>query len=215
MRARSCLGGLVILLLALGVSGSRVSPPLRDATPSLERRQSPPSPSQALSDLDGDALTDAALIDTEGLQHTIELHLSRMDEWVVLPFSVEAEGDGSLSAQDVDGDGDTDLIWKETRPLPKVMLWLNDGAGRFECLCPLVPRDGGFALSGAGVRASHFRFPDGALSQKRDPSSGFGRTPGWDFSVAATPGSYGPEPVWTLSGLTRLPSNRSPPLLLC
>ncbi len=215
MRARSCISGLVFLLLALGVYSVRVSPPLRDGTPSPGRAQSPSGTSQALADLDGDGLADPVMLDPGGLQPDIELHLSRTDEHVVLAFSAEADGDGSLSAQDLDGDGDTDLLWQESLPLPKVMVWLNDGTGRFECLCPPEPRDRGFALSGPGVNTSHRRRPASALSLKRTSSPGYGLTPRWDSEVAATPGARRPEYVWISSSLKRLSPNRSPPLLLC
>src|SRR6266545_7450037 len=116
MRARLCISGLVFLLLALGVYSARVSPPLRDGTPSPGRAQSPSGTSRALADLDSDGLADPAMLDTEGLQQGIEFHLSRTDEHVVLAFSAEANGDGSLLAQDLDSDGDTDLLWQESLP---------------------------------------------------------------------------------------------------
>src|SRR5215813_8816572 len=72
-----------------------------------------------------------------GFQHHIELHLSRTDEWAILPVRAAVGGDGVLSAQDIDGDGDTDLLWQRSLPPHVVMVWLNDGAGQFECLCPL------------------------------------------------------------------------------
>ena len=215
MRVRSYISGLVVLLLTLGVYSVSVSPSRRDGAPSPGRTQSSSSPSWALSDLDGDGLADLVLLDPGGLQHNIELHLSRTDGRVVLPLSVEAEGGGSLSVQDIDGDGDMDLLWQEARPLHEVLVWLNDGTGRFECLCPPAPRNQGAVLSGLGVHASHRRHPDSALSPERNPSPGSARTPGWDFHVGATLGSPRPEHVWILFGLKRLPPNRSPPLLLC
>jgi hypothetical protein len=179
MRVRSCISGLVVLLLALGVYSVCVSPQLGDRTSSPGRTQSPSGTSQVLSDLDGDGLADPVILDTEGLQHTIELHLSGTDEHMVLPLSAEAGDDGSLSAQDLDGDGDTDLLVQEPLPLPEVLVWLNDGAGRFECLCPPAPRIREFALSGPGVSASQRRPPASALSPERNPSPGYTRTPGW------------------------------------
>jgi hypothetical protein len=215
MRVRSCLSGLVVLLLALGVYSVSVSPQRRDRAPSLGRTPSSSGTSQALSDLDGDGLADPVLFATGGLQHNVELHLSRTDERVALPLRAAAGGDGSFSVQDLDGDGDTDLLWRESLPPHVVIVWLNDGAGRFECLCPPESRERGFALSGPGVSASHSRRPDSALSPERNPSLGYALTSRWDFHVGATLGLHRPEHVWIRSGLKRLPPPRSPPLLLC
>jgi FG-GAP-like repeat len=215
MRVRSYISGLVVLLLTLGVYSVSVSPSRRDGAPSPGRTQSSSSTSWALSDLDGDGLADLVLLDPGGLQHNIELHLSRADERVALPLSTAAGGDGSLSAQDIDGDGDTDLLWQGSLPSHAVMVWLNDGAGRFECLCPPAPRDWGAALSSPGVNASRRRRPDSALSPERTPAPGYALTPRWDFHVVATRGSHRPEPVWSMSCLKQLPPTRSPPLLLC
>jgi hypothetical protein len=211
----SGISGLIFLLLTLGVYSVSLSLPLSDRAPSPGRMQSSSVTSQALSDLDGDGLADPVMLDPGGLPHNIELHLSRTDGRVVLPLSAEAEGGGSLSVQDIDGDGDMDLLWQEARPLHEVLVWLNDGTGRFECLCPPAPRNWGAALSGLGVHASHRRCPDSALSPERNPSPGSALTPRWDFHVGATLGSPRPEHVWILFGLKRLPPNRSPPLLLC
>ena len=216
MWVRSGISGLIFLLLSIGVYSVSVSLPSSDRAPSPGRMQSSSGTSQALSDLDGDGLADPVMLDPGDLPHNIELHLSRTDEQVVLPLSAAAGGDGSLSAQDIDGDGDMDLLWQEAGPLHEVMVWLNDGTGRFACLCPPEPRDRVVsALSSPGVNASRRRRPDSALSPERNPSPGSALTPRWDFHVGATLGSPRPEPVWILFGLTRLPPNRSPPLLLC
>src|SRR5713226_4027546 len=215
MRVRSCISGLAALLLALGVCSISVSPPPRDRAPSPGRMPSPSGTSQALSDLDGDGLADPVLLNTGGLQHNIELHLSRADDRVVLPVSAEVGGDGSFLMQDIDGDGDTDLLWQGSLPPHAVMVWLNDGAGRFECLCPPESHEGGFALGGPGVGASRPRRPDSALSPERNPSQGYALASRWDYHVAATLGLHRPESVSAWSCLKRFPSNRSPPLLLC
>src|SRR5713226_188412 len=164
MWVRSGISGLIFLLLSIGVYSVSVSLPLSDRAPSPGRMQSSSGTSQALSDLDGDGLADPVMLDPGDLPHNIELHLSRTDEQVVLPLSAAAGGDGSLSAQDIDGDGDMDLLWQEAGALHEVMVWLNDGTGRFECLCPPEPRDRVVsALSSPGVNASRRRRPDSAL----------------------------------------------------
>jgi len=214
MRGHSSLSGLVVLLLALGVCGLSVPLPRSDGPPSPERSSPPAGTSPALSDLDGDGLADPVLFDRGNLHHHIELYLSRTDERVALPVSVVAGG-GSLSAQDLDGDGDTDLFWQGTLPSHTVRVWLNDGVGRFECLCPPDAPERRFALSGPGIDASHARPPTNALSPERAPSPGDAPTVRWDCYVAVTHGSYRPEHVWIVSSLKRPLSTRSPPRQLC
>jgi hypothetical protein len=54
----------------------------------------------------------------EGLQNTLKIELSRAHAYVVLPFSTAAmKADGVLLAQDIDPDGDIDLLWKSAPPI--------------------------------------------------------------------------------------------------
>jgi len=215
MRARLYIPGLIVVLLALGVSRVSTCPPRSDGALSPEHTQSSSDPSRALFDLDGDGLADPVMLEQAGFRHTIELHLSRTDERVVLPVMATAGGDRSLSAQDLDGDGDTDLLWQGSPPSHAVVIWLNDGRGRFECLCLPESRERGVALDGPGVSAAHRHRPACVLSPERTPGPGYARTPRWDFHVVTIRGSHRPEPVWPVSYRTRLLSPRSPPLLCC
>jgi hypothetical protein len=215
MRARLYISGLIGVLLALGVCSVSDSPSRRDNVLPPERAPSSSSTFRALSDFDGDGLADPVVVDPGGFPHNIEIHLSRTDKRVILPARATAGGDGSLSAQDVDGDGDTDLLWQGALPSRAVIVWLNDGVGRFECLCPPASPERELALGGPGVNASHARRPDSVLSPERNAPLGNTLTARWDFSVAATRGSHRPEHVWILFCLKRLLSTRSPPLLYC
>ncbi|HKA55622.1 MAG TPA: FG-GAP-like repeat-containing protein, partial [Candidatus Binatia bacterium] len=161
MRGHSSLRGLLVLLLALGVCGLGVPPPRGHSTPSPPHTSSPAGTSPAPSDLDGDGLADPVLF-SPGNPHHIELYLSRTDERIALPVSAVAGG-GSLSAQDLDGDGDMDLLWQGSLPTHTVRVWLNDGVGRFECLCPPASRERRWALSGPGLDAAPARPPASAL----------------------------------------------------
>ena len=116
MRLRLCISGLVSLLLALTAYGASFSSPQRDVEPSPSRPQSPVGTSLVLSDLDGDGLVDQATLGMGGWQNSIELDLSRTGELAVLRFSSKTGEYGSLFAQDLDGDGDTDLLWRGVLP---------------------------------------------------------------------------------------------------
>jgi hypothetical protein len=203
------------LLLTLGVCRLSVSPPHSDGALSPGRLSSPADISGVLPDLDGDGRADPVLFASHNLHHHIELHLSRTDERIVLPVSTVADGNGSLSVQDLDGDGDTDLLWQASLHSHAVRIWLNDGAGRFECLCPPDSRDQSFPLGSLGVNVAPAGRPANALSPERTSSSGDALTVRWEFHVDTTQGSYWPERFWRVSCLKRRLSARSPPLHLC
>ena len=216
MRLRLCISGLVSLLLALTAYGASFSSPQRDVEPSPSRPQSPVGTSLVLLDLDGDGLVDQATLGMGGWQNSIELDLSRTGELAVLPFSSKTGASGALFAQDLDGDGDTDLLWRGFLQPTEVIIWLNDGSGRFECLCPPEPHDGDLAIGGLGVSAPHNRRPDSAISPERTPTPELVLTHGWDVHAAATQfRNHRLERVWVPSCSQRLPTDRGPPFFLC
>src|SRR5262249_2680654 len=86
----------------------------------------------ALADLDGDNLTDKAELGGTGLNKNIQLRLSRTGKFSVLTFDTASLDRGSLLAQDVNDDGEVDLIWTDLVHPDAVVIWLNTGLGRFE-----------------------------------------------------------------------------------
>jgi len=214
MRARVCIFVLIVLL-ALGGYCVSVLPPRSNGAFSPQQTQSSSDISRVLSDLDGDRLADLATLTKFSIQPTLELYLSRTDEWVVLPVGAAVGSDGALSAQDIDGDGDTDLLWQRSRRPQGVMVWLNAGAGQFECLCPPESRPGGSAFEDPAVGVAHGRHADSALSPEHTFVPGSVLTSGWDVPIAATRGALRPEFVWAISGFKRFLSTRSPPALYC
>src|SRR5437868_3775843 len=99
--------GLISVLLALVVYAGQAF--LRQPAAALSLEHTPPDTDvfRAPSDLDGDGLPDPVMVSTGGFQNAIEFQLSRTNAPMVLPFNtIPAGAFGSLSAQDVDRDGD-------------------------------------------------------------------------------------------------------------
>ncbi len=216
MRRRLHINGLLFLLFTLGVWSVSVFPLRREGTLLPGRVSSSPGASQILSDLDGDGLTDPALFDPKTFHQQIELYLSRTDEQVALPFDATTSSPGLLSAQDFDGDGDTDLLWRGSLPPYEVRVWLNDGTGRFECLCPQVAHDQRVAFGASGVHASHSRCSDRGLSSEEHTFvAGETLAARWNFHIIATRESYWAESTRPVSSLTRPLSTRGPPFQRC
>jgi hypothetical protein len=86
------------------------------------------TPAQAVTDFDGDQLPDRAELTSNGIYKHIHLRLS--SPWVTnLHFSTESPQPGSIYAEDIDRDGDNDLIWVSDQQPAQSELWLNNGAG--------------------------------------------------------------------------------------
>jgi hypothetical protein len=82
-------------------------------------------PQRALGDFDGDGRADFALIQGHaGDRHVISVELSGSRSAIQLDADVSA-----LVENDIDHDGDLDLV--AARPDGEVLIWLNDGHGRF------------------------------------------------------------------------------------
>jgi hypothetical protein len=84
----------------------------------------PALPQRAQGDFDGDGRPDVALIQDGPNGSQVSIRLSGSSSNVYLTANV-----GSLIAEDIDGDGDLDLV--AGAPSGQVMTWLNDGHGRF------------------------------------------------------------------------------------
>src|SRR5262245_45417663 len=92
--------------------------------------------SLAFADFDGDNRVDTATLSGGGRSKHIEIRLSRAKARIQLRFSTPTTELGSLFTSDVDNDGDNDLIWSDLLRADDVIIWLDDGTGRFERVAP-------------------------------------------------------------------------------
>jgi hypothetical protein len=81
-------------------------------------------PERALGDFDGDGRMDTALVQDRAGDRHISIQLSRSASIIRLDASVIG-----VIESDVDHDGDLDLV--AATPSGDVLIWLNDGYGRF------------------------------------------------------------------------------------
>src|SRR5215467_5356171 len=88
------------------------------------------NPAQAVMDFDGDRLPDRAELTSNGSYKNIHLTLSS-PRVTNLHFSTESQQPGSIHAEDIDHDGDNDLIWVSDQQPTQSALWLNSGIGEF------------------------------------------------------------------------------------
>jgi hypothetical protein len=88
------------------------------------------NPAQAVTDFDGDRLPDWAELTSNGSYKNIHLTLSS-PRVTNLHFSTESQQPGSIHAEDIDHDGDNDLIWVSDQQRTQSALWLNSGIGAF------------------------------------------------------------------------------------
>ena len=215
MCIRTCLKGLSAVLLVLVVSAGMTFL-YQPAAVSFPRPTQPDAaiPS-ALSDFDGDGFPDPATASTGDVRPAIELQLSRTNAHMVLPFSPTAAAVGSLAAQDIDRDGDTDLLWRGALPPYQVIMWLNDGAGRFECLCPLESQGHKVILSGSRMSAAQSPTPDRITSPERLPSPGHVLAATWEIYTPVLSWRLRPAPVRGLFAPPHPLTIRGPPLVRC
>jgi len=88
------------------------------------------NPAQAVTDFDGDRLPDRAELTSNGSYKNIHLTLS-IPRVTNLHFSTDSQQPGSIHAEDIDHDGDNDLIWVSDQQTTQSALWLNSGIGEF------------------------------------------------------------------------------------
>lgn len=164
----------------------------------------------ALSDLDGDNRIDQARLSGSGSDKTIDLILSQNVQPSVLRFSTHSLWHGSLLACDIDNDGDVDLVWTDTVNPDDVVVWVNDGVGRFQ-QAPSHGWSGGFVIGGDDIT--------GSSGASHDVSVGLGKAP--DYNVRTQSRFDAPEladaftlycGAQTIAGWALLPSGRAPPL---
>jgi len=135
LRLRYATFALLIVMVA-GVCCANALP--RKSTPSTSDRTSflRFGQSLAVADFDGDNHIDTATLSGAGRSKDIEIHLSRAKARILLRFNTLTSELGSLFTSDIDNDGDNDLIWSDLLRADNVVVWLDDGTGRFERVCP-------------------------------------------------------------------------------
>lgn len=81
-------------------------------------------------DLDGDFRSDRVSLQSNGFYKTISIKFgnSRFSE---LGFTASSADRGTLVADDIDHDGDLDLIWVGSSGQETAVVWINDGNGDF------------------------------------------------------------------------------------
>ena len=137
MRTKGSLRGELALLLIVAIAAAATEiGRARDSRQNRPRFNSAPlplrfpNPALAVTDFDGDRLPDRAELTSDGFHKNIHLTLS--SPWVTnLSFSTETLQPGSIYAEDIDHDGDYDLIWVSDQQPTQSALWLNNGIGEF------------------------------------------------------------------------------------
>src|SRR5262249_43941678 len=119
-----------------------------------------------------------------------------------------------LSAQDVDGDGDVDLLWSYPLHFAIAVVCFNNGLGHFDCLSP--PRLG-TPLTPPGTRFRHR--PASALERMNTaPSTSSAQPPA---SLRGVPLVLVPQPLRhepqgrSRSCIGNLTATRAPPSAAC
>ncbi len=82
------------------------------------------------SDFDGDNKLDQAELFSNGAQKSIHVSLGKF-AWQSLSFDSGSEGRGHLVSDDIDRDGDADLVWVSQDFPTTFVMWLGDGRGNF------------------------------------------------------------------------------------
>lgn len=126
---RPLLGAIAAVLL-LNAAGASATP-----SPRVEHAQPVRVPPAVSIDLDGDGSPDLATADVQGLR----LRLSRGGRLMVDGRSMLS----ALAADDLDRDGDGDLVGLSSRGT--LLVWRNDGAGHFSYQPPHSPASAGTA----------------------------------------------------------------------
>jgi hypothetical protein len=148
-RTQAPIAGLLFALLALAaLPFSATQSACADAAINSGLRF---GQSLALADFDNDGQLDRARIASAGLRNSIEIRLGFTGPSSWLHFETLNNTTGSLFSQDLDNDGDADLVWTDLLHADAVVVWLGDGMGRFERVGadPFAPDfvHGGFNLT--------------------------------------------------------------------
>jgi hypothetical protein len=176
VKAKSINQLAVALLMLTALAG--IASVSRVKRPDIAQPRTPYGNRLALADLDGDNLADKAELGGAGLNKNIRLKLSRTGQFSVLNFDTASFDRGSLLAQDVNDDGEVDLIWTDLVHPGTVVIWLNDGLGKFERTSPGQYRDR-FTIGACRI--------DQPFSRGYDPSIGFYRLSPGDSLLSDKP----------------------------
>jgi hypothetical protein len=117
----------LLVLAALPYSGAQAVCAAAAISPALRFGQT-----LVLADFDNDGQLDRARLASAGLQSSVEIRLGLTGPSSWLHFDNRDSVPGSLLSQDLDFDGDTDLIWTDRLHERAVIVWMGDGTGRFE-----------------------------------------------------------------------------------
>src|SRR5262249_27297359 len=82
------------------------------------------------SDFDGDKKLDQAQLFSNGAQKSIHVSLGNSSS-KSLYFDSGVQDHGRLVSDDIDSDGDTDLVWISQSHPRRFVTWLGDGRGNF------------------------------------------------------------------------------------
>jgi hypothetical protein len=82
------------------------------------------------SDFDGDNKVDQAELFAHGAEKSIQVSFGTF-HWKFFTFDTESLDRGRLVTDDIDRDGDTDLVWFSLTSPRTFVMWLGDGRGNF------------------------------------------------------------------------------------
>lgn len=146
-----CAAALFALALAPLVRGA-------DRPTLPERFETAGGPGWAIADFDGDGrpdvLTEQSELAAQGFRHQVRIQLSsRAGD--VESFAVDSVAAGipgvQVSARDVDGDHDLDLVFTTAVSNEAIGVWINDGAGKFARGSAAGPMGATPAIASSGI----------------------------------------------------------------
>jgi len=166
----------------------------------------------ALADFDGDDRIDRATLDSTGRRKRIDIRFSQAKPSTVLYFDTGTEDGGSLFANDIDNDGDNDLIWSDLVHPDNVVVWLDDGTGRFERSKPDQLANEFVLNGGPALLLAEIPHQDLVFVQRHDPLSSPSDEPeSFSRTLVSRYESTQPPPR---TGLLLTHSERGPPRLI-
>jgi len=169
--------------------------------------------SVVLSDFDADGLLDEARLEGSSLRRSVGVLLSRTGKRSFLHFDAKHVFHGSLFAQDVDNDGATDLIWSDSFRSKDVVVWLGDGAGRFEQVDSSA-YGSGIALGNTDVAEPDESNQETAINFETNRPLDQALSPKFlDRALPELPNDY-PDRLAVSSPALVQPTGRDPPYLL-